>query len=277
MNLISFSSKVVYGHVGHSAAKPLFERLGHMVWAIDTVTLAHHPGHGRAAGRVTPAEEIAALAGGLEALGLYSRCGGIVSGYLGSAANGRSVRDAVAKIKAANPGALFACDPVMGDRASGLYVAAELPRLFAEELLPLADIALPNAFELERLTGLPVKDAGTAMAAADRLRETGPKLVVVTGIELERAICTMAVAREGAWAVKTPRLHCRAHGTGDAFAALFLGHLWAGWPLVEALQAAVGGIYALIEATAGAEELALISALDQAVRPSRSWRARRLR
>ena len=45
----------------------------------------------------------------------------------------------------------------------------------------------------------------------------------------------------------------------------------------EALTQAVGGVYAMIEATGEAAELALIAAQDQAVRPNRAWRARRLR
>lgn len=277
MNLISFSSKVVYGHVGHSASKLLLERLGHTVWAIDTVVFSNHPGHGRHAGRVTPADEIQALASGLEHLGLFAACGAVCSGYLGSAANGRAVVEVMRRVKAANPNALYVCDPVMGDRNVGLYVAPDLPPFLAEVALPLADVVFPNAFELEHLTGVKVRDVESALAAADALRARGAKLVVATGVEPTGAIATLAVAAEGAWAVRTPRLPCRAKGTGDVFAALFLGHLCGGETAPVALERAVGGVYALIEATLDAEELALIAAQDQAVRPSRSWRADRLR
>ena len=88
---------------------------------------------------------------------------------------------------------------------------------------------------------------------------------------------TLAASAEEAWAVKTPRLQYGAFGTGDAFAALFTGHLLNGCSVQEALTLAVGGMYGLIEASQGRGELALIAAQDQAVRPSRSWRARRLR
>ncbi len=277
MNLISFSSKVVYGHVGHSVAKLLLERLGHTVWAIDTVVFSNHPGHGRHAGRVTPADEIRTLAGGLEHLGLFAACGAVCSGYLGSAANGGVMVEVVRRVKAANPSALYVCDPVMGDRHVGLYVAPDLPPFLAEAALPLADLVFPNAFELEYLTGLEVRDVESALAAADVLRARGAKLVVATGVESARSVVTLAVTAEGAWAVKTPRLICRAHGTGDAFAALFLGHLCGGEAAPVALERAVAGVYALVEATLDADELALIAAQDQAVRPSRSWRARRLR
>jgi pyridoxine kinase len=277
MNLLSFQSKVVLGHVGHSAATLLLQRLGHEVWAVDTVCFSNHPGYGRYAGRVTPAEEVAALASGLEAIGAYPSCAAVASGYLGSAANGAAMLEAVARVKRANPKALYLCDPVMGDRNHGLYVAADLPRFFAEVALPMSDMATPNAFELEELTGRTVRSLEEGLRAADELRATGPATVVVTGIELDRAMATLVVSAEGAWCVKTPRLRYGAFGTGDAFAALFLGRILNGVPLPDALALAVGGMYALIEASQGEGELALISAQDQAVRPSRSWRARRLR
>jgi pyridoxine kinase len=277
MNLLSFQSKVVLGHVGHSAATLLLQRLGHEVWAVDTVCFSNHPGYGRHAGRVTPAEEVAALAAGLEAIDAYPSCAAVASGYLGSAANGAAMLEAVARVKRANPKALYLCDPVMGDRNHGLYVSVDLPRFFAEVALPKADLATPNAFELEELTGRTVRSLEEGLRAADELRARGPATVVVTGIESERSMGTLAVSPEGAWAVKTPRLRYGAFGTGDAFAALFLGRILNAVPLPDALALAVGGMYALIEASQGEGELALISAQDQAVRPSRSWRARRLR
>ena len=277
MNLLSFSSKVVYGHVGHSAAKLLLERLGHTVWAVDTVVFSNHPGHGRHAGRVTPAEEIQTLVGGLEDLGLLADCAAVFSGYLGSPANGAAVIEWVRRVKAVNPSALYALDPVMGDRDVGLYVAPDLPPFFAKEALALADLVFPNAFELEHLTGLAVRDLDGALAAADAVRGRGAKLVVTTGVEGTGTVATLAVGAEGAWAVETPRLAYRAYGTGDAFAALFLGHFCDGRAVPEALERAVAGVYGLVEATVGAEELALIAAQDQAVRPSRAWPVRRLR
>jgi pyridoxine kinase len=277
MNLLSFQSKVVLGHVGHSAATLLLQRLGHEVWAVDTVVFSNHPGYGRYSGKVTPAEEVAALAGGLEALGAYASCAAVASGYLGSAPNGAAMLEAVARVKRANPKAFYVCDPVMGDRNHGLYVSSDLPRFFADAALPKADIATPNAFEAEELTGRTVRSVEEGLRAADELRQRGPATVVITGIESERAMATLAVSPEGAWAVKTPRLRYGAFGTGDAFAALLLGRLLNGAALPDALALAVAGMYALIEASQGEGELAIISAQDQAVRPSRSWRARRLR
>ena len=81
----------------------------------------------------------------------------------------------------------------------------------------------------------------------------------------------LAAAREGVWAVETPRLAIEATGCGDALAALFFGWILKGKPVPEALALAVAAIWGVIKATmaAGGGELALISAQDELVMPSR--------
>jgi hypothetical protein len=59
------------------------------------------------------------------------RCRAVLSGYLGSEENGGTVLDAVEQVRAAWPASFCCCDPVMGDRDSGLYVADSLVRFFA--------------------------------------------------------------------------------------------------------------------------------------------------
>lgn len=41
--ILSFQSRVVYGHVGNSMAEFAPRRLGHDVWPIDTVSFSNHP------------------------------------------------------------------------------------------------------------------------------------------------------------------------------------------------------------------------------------------
>lgn len=40
------------------------------------------------------------------------------------------------------------CDPVMGDNGK-MYVPEELKEIYEKEIVPLADIVIPNQFELE--------------------------------------------------------------------------------------------------------------------------------
>src|SRR5256885_12644220 len=62
-------------------------------------------------------------------------------------------RSIVEQVRAANPQALFCCDPVIGDVDTGSYVTAGIAEFFRDRALAMADIITPNRFELEYLTG----------------------------------------------------------------------------------------------------------------------------
>ena len=52
----------------------------------------------------------------------------------------------------------YVCDPVMGDVAPvGWYVPESLLPIYKEEIIPLADICIPNEFELALLTDTKVE------------------------------------------------------------------------------------------------------------------------
>jgi pyridoxine kinase len=269
VGILSIQSRVVYGHVGNSAAVFLLQRLGFEVWPLDTVCLSNHPGHGSTRGRVTPAAELRTLLQGLEERGVLGRCEAVVSGYLGDPETAGVVAEAVARVKAARPGALYCCDPVMGDTGKPLYVHEALPARFREALVPAADVVTPNAVELQHLTGLPVTTEAEALAAADAARRRGPGVVVVTGLPEPsgRTLTTLAVTGDGAWAARTPRRARAAHGAGDAFTALFLG-AYLRHPVVErALAFAAGGLEAIFTASEaqGTMDLAIVAAADRIV------------
>ncbi len=282
MAVLSLQSSVAYGHVGNAAAAFCLRRVGCPVWPIDTVAFSNHPGYGTTGGRVRPADEVAAIVDGLDRLGVLAQCRAVLSGYLGSAGNGRVVVDAVARVKARNPGALYCCDPVMGDRTPGLYVPNDVVACLQEAALPAADILVPNHFELEILAGRRLPTVADVRAAATSLIDRGPGLVVVTSLVTADLpgdrIATAAITKAGAFRVTTPRLALRAHGTGDAFAALFLARVLTGDAPADALAAAVSAVYAVIEATvaADASELCLIAAQDRLVAPTTVFTPERL-
>jgi pyridoxine kinase len=228
MNVLSIQSAVSYGHVGNSAAVFPLQRLGFEVWPIDTLQFSNHPGYGAFRGRVFEPELVADLVTGMAERGALAGCDAVLSGYLGDAATGAVVLDAVARVKAANPKALYCCDPVIGDSGPGIYVRGGIPEFFRERALPAADILTPNRFELEHLTGQPAATIETALCAVDTLRAAGPRVVLVTSLERAEAppdtVEMLAVEAGAAWRVATPRLALSANGAGDAVAALFLGH-----------------------------------------------------
>ncbi|MEE9194701.1 MAG: pyridoxal kinase PdxY, partial [Alphaproteobacteria bacterium] len=264
------------------------QRLGFEVWPLHTLQFSNHAGYESFTGQVFSAEHLREVVDGLAARGVLGACDAVLSGYLGSAEAGAAVLDAVARVKAANPGALYACDPVMGDRASGgdggLYVDAALPGFFRDRALALADIGTPNVFELETLTGTRVVTLDDAVAAARGLVARGPGVVLVTGLrhDTTRAgeIELLAVTGDNAWRLATPLLPCdpQPNGAGDLLAALFLGHYLRARDPGPALQAAAAANFAVLAATqvAGTRELQLIAAQDGIVAPRRHFSAERI-
>ena len=271
--VLSIQSWVACGNVGNTAALFPLQRLGFETWSLNTVAFSNHTGYGKWRGTAVPAADIACLFEGIAELGILSRCDAVLSGYLGEAEAGPVLLDIVGRIKAANPKALFACDPVMGDIGPGWYVRAGLPEFYRDQAVRLADIVTPNRFELEWLIGSGIGTVAEAGAAAATLRSQGPSIVLVTSLELGAdRVAVVAAGPDGTWAVETPRLPIEATGCGDAVAALFLGWLLKGKKLPDALAAAIAAIYGVIEATMRSAdgELALIAAQDELVSPSRA-------
>ncbi len=275
MNILSFQSAVAYGHVGHSAAVFPLQRLGFEVWPVDTVQFSNHPGYGFWQGAPTPPSQVAALVEGLDAVGALAQCDAVLSGYLGEAATGPAVLQAVARVKAHRAKALYLCDPVMGDVGTGVYVRPGLPEFFATQAVPAADVITPNPFELEVLSGHPAQTMATALTAARLVIERGPPLVVVTGLADGAGLAALAVTATAAWVVRTPRLPLPhpVNGAGDCLAALLLAHLLRGLAPAEAVAQALAGLWAVLEQTLaeGRRELALVAAQDRLVRPLRRF------
>jgi pyridoxine kinase len=283
MNILSIQSAVSYGHVGNSAAVFPLQRLGFEVWPVNTLQYSNHPGYGAFRGRVFEPAHVAELVAGIAERGVLGTCDAVLSGYLGDAATGEAVLDAVSRVKAANPAALYCCDPVIGDSGTGVYVRQGVAAFFEQRGLPAADIVTPNQFELEHLTGSAAASLASALDAADALLRRGPRLVLVTSIQRRDApdetIEMLAVATEAAWLVTTPRLPIAPNGAGDAVAALFLGHYLKSRNAETALGATASSIFAILEAThrAGQRELQLVASQDEFVSPRRQFTAQRVR
>lgn len=287
-NILSIQSWVSYGHVGNAAAVFPLQRLGFEVWAVHTVQFSNHTGYGAWTGTVFAPEHVAEIVGGIEARGALPTCAAVLSGYMGSEGTVGAVVGAVRRVRAANPGALYLCDPVMGDVGRGVFVRPELPELIRSQAIPEADLVTPNQFELELLTGRTVKTLEGALDAARLLRETlragGPRTVVVTSLVRDDApadvIETLAVTGDGAWLCRTPLLPLDPprNGTGDAIAALFLGHHLRGGNAGEALSLSMSALYALLDLThrTGTREIQLVAAQDEYARPSRVFPAERV-
>lgn len=286
MRVLSIQSHVAYGYVGNRAATFPLQRLGHEVWAVNTVEFSNHTGYGAWKGRVAAPEQVREVITGIAERGMLASCDAVLTGYLGDAALGEVVLEAVAMVREANPRAVWCCDPVIGDIDTQVYVRPGIPEFFRDRIIALSDILTPNHFELEWLTGRKVATLADALSAARALMGSGshPSIVLVTSLRRADAapgiIEMLALTREAAWLVATPELAfpVAPNGTGDAVAALFLAHWHAHGDVARALEDVAASIFAVLDATlaAGERELLLVTAQHLLVTPPRRFAATRL-
>lgn len=274
--VIVISSHVVRGAVGNRAAVFALERLGFKVWAVPTVVLPWHPGHGRATRIVPGAERFFALMGDLEASPWLEEVGAVMSGYLGEAAQAGAVASLVRAVKARNSRALYLCDPVIGD-SGGLYVPQETAASIRDLLLPLADIATPNRFELEWLAGGALHDNPATARAALAL---GPQTMLVTSAHATAAgsIGNLLVTPREAVLAEHRAVDHPPNGTGDLAAALFLARLMQGQPAEKALLSTTAAVFEVVARAVkrGADELMLETDADSLAHPMAMVQLRRL-
>ncbi|MGD9959224.1 pyridoxal kinase PdxY [Nocardioides sp.] len=283
MKILSIQSSVAYGHVGNSAAVFPLQRLGHEVWPVNTVHFSNHTGYGAWRGPLLAATEVADVIGGIDDLGALEQVDAVLSGYQGAEDMGSVILAAVARVKALNPAAVYCCDPVMGDVETGMFVRPGIPEFMRDHVLPRADIATPNQFELDFLSGRTTRTLTDVLEAADAVRATGPRHLLVTSVVHDASpgdlLEVIAVSDEGAWAVTTPRLPITVSGAGDMVAALYLAHLTATGSPAEALAATTSSAFAVLQKTieAGTREIQLVAAQQSIANPPMSFPVRRVR
>ncbi len=283
MKILSIQSAVAYGHVGNSAAVFPLQRIGVEVLPVYTVNFSNHTGYGAWRGPLIAPDDVREVITGIEERGALGQIDAVLSGYQGSEGIGDVIVDAVARVTAANPNAVYACDPVMGNAKSGCFVAPAIPDLLRDRVVPVADIITPNQFELGYLTGTEPADLESTLASVDAARAMGPRTVLVTSVERpdqpEDTIEMLAVDDAGAWIVQTPRLPMKANGSGDVTAALFTARYVASGDAASALRKTVSSVYDLLDRTlqSGERELQLVESQEFYAHPREQFAVTRVR
>jgi len=283
LKVLSIQSAVAYGHVGNSAAVFPLQRIGVEVLPVYTVNFSNHTGYGAWRGPLIAPDDVREVITGIEERGVFGEVDAVLSGYQGGEGIGDVIVDAVARVKAANPNAVYACDPVMGNAKSGCFVAPAIPVLLRDKVVPVADIITPNQFELGFLTGTEPDTLESTLASVDAARAMGPNTVLVTSVERpdrdEGTIEMLAVDDKGAWLVATPYLPMKANGSGDVTAALFTAYYVRTGDAKTALELTVSSVYELLKLTleSGDRELQLIPAQESYAHPPRQFLARQVR
>lgn len=257
--VIVISSHVVRGSVGNRAAVFALESLGFPVWALPTVVLPWHPGHGPSTRLTFGESEFDHAIDDLIGAPWLGEVKAVLTGYFGNAAQPRAVARLVRALRARDPDLLYVCDPVMGD-VGGLYLGEETAVAIRDALIPLASVATPNRYELEWLVGARLSTNAEIMEAALSL---GPSRMLVTSAVPMMAGGTGNLYLSGKHALLAEHrlIDDPPNGLGDLTSALFLARLLAGVPEERALQLTTASVFEILARTAkrGGDELTLES------------------
>ena len=274
MDILTIQSHVVRGHVGLNAATLPLQLLGLEVDAVPTVVFSNHLGWPDHEGRALDAAWIASLLDGVARRGLAD-CRCLLTGFIGGPELGATVLHALDAIRAANPRAIYACDPVMGNEG-GFFVAPGVPEYLRDHIVARADILFPNHVELEFLSGRKVASVAEALEAARAVRAMGPDTVVATSLDahagFRETIPIVAINGTGAWQTSVRRLDVPVDGAGDLFAAVFTAATVRGEALPAALAHAAAATHGVLRMTVatGGREMALVAGRDEIVTPSQT-------
>jgi len=259
--VLSISSQVVHGHVGNSITAFVLQRLGHEVLGLPTVILSNRPGYPAISGTRIAPETLEAILEAGAANGWLRDIDAIITGYLPTEEHAALCVRWLPRIKELNPSSIYLCDPILGDEPAGVYIDEAAAKAVRDTLLPLADLATPNIFELRWLTGAAI---ASLAEAADRARELGPASVVVTSAPSESSdmLANVLVTSGDVFTTTVARRKVLAHGTGDFFASFFLANVLAGKSLRRALENATAAMDAVLGLSEGQQELALVASQD---------------
>ena len=112
---------------------------------------SNHTGYSKGVrGQILDDSQLSELIEGLKMnnLDVYTH---IINGYIGSDKFLKQLKSTVMDLKKKSPNLLYVCDPVMGDTGPGWYVPQSLLPIYRDEILPLADVCVPNQVNFESI------------------------------------------------------------------------------------------------------------------------------
>ncbi|MDO5015018.1 MAG: pyridoxamine kinase [Clostridia bacterium] len=173
---------------------------------------------------------------------------GVYTGFLGSSEQISLIKDYFEK----NPKAYRIIDPVMGDHGKAYPTYTEEMCEAMKELVPYADVLVPNTTEASILLGIdyPGDELSKEQTKeiVDALMDMGAKSVVLKGIRRGDAIYNAVGAKDMEYCEVSNPIHKTAlHGTGDLFASALTAGLYSGHSLKDSADFAGNFVYDCIE------------------------------
>ncbi|HJY33510.1 MAG TPA: bifunctional hydroxymethylpyrimidine kinase/phosphomethylpyrimidine kinase [Vicinamibacterales bacterium] len=131
-------------------------------------------------------------------------------------------------------------DPVMVAKGGDRLLRDDAVAAMKTHLFRLAEVLTPNIPEAEALTGMRITSVDDMLAAARRIREMGPRVVIVKGghAASHESVDVVCLPHQE-FELRGPRIATvHTHGTGCTFASAIAAHLALGRPLEEAIREA---------------------------------------
>jgi len=160
----------------------------------------------------------------------------VKTGMLATAAIVEAVSAAIEGLDLPN----LVVDPVMVAKGGDRLLRDDAVAAMKTHLFRLAEVLTPNIPEAEAVTGMRITSVDDMLAAARRIREMGPRVVIVKGghaasLESVDVVCLPHAEFE----LRGPRIATvHTHGTGCTFASAIAAYLALGRPLEEAIREA---------------------------------------
>lgn len=252
--VLSIQSHVVHGYVGNRSAVFPLQLLGFEVDFINSVQLCSHTMYKYYNGQILNEKDLRDLFDGIKGNGLDSY-NYLLTGYVGAPSFLLEIISVYKHLKNVNKNLIYVCDPVLGDNGS-LYVPEELVAIYRDQIIPYVDILTPNQFELELLSETKISNIDDIWTAIENIHIKGCKTVVVSSSELSQKDTLLACAStkyDGSCkrvTIKIPKKAAFFVGTGDIFAALFMGWMYkSNNNLKLSLEKTVASLQAILERT----------------------------
>ena len=191
--------------------------------------MGRHPGWGVPGGEATETAILRDMWTGVAAQNI--KFDAVLTGYMGETAHIDLGVEIIDHVKAANPNALIAVDPVMGDHGE-LYIPEHRAAGVIERLIPKADFITPNVWEMAFIEM-------TGAALPDRL---------ITSVSDGEHIGAVWQGQKERWQVSHTKFESVPHGGGDSLAAIFLGRVLLGASPAVALAKSVAAVFEMMRA-----------------------------
>lgn len=256
--VLSIQSTVVHGFCGNKAAAFPLQLFGFDVCPINTVQFSNHTGYKSFKGTRLSSEQFRELIAGLKENELadfeYA-----ITGYVGKQPLLRDIRTELSRMKMINPKMFTAVDPVMGDNGK-LYVDSSCVEEY-QQMVSMANLLTPNAFEAEQLTGIKLISMESIFQAINKLHWMGAKAVVLTSVDgecINKKDVILVVASDSSrpnsyLTIEVAKLEMASGwfvGTGDLFTALLVGWMTQRRAtLFEAVPKTISSIQGVLKAT----------------------------